>query len=228
MVAIITHADAQHADRVDAPAVRGDRYRRLVLLRSSCGICEVGSGPVCTACASALLPVASLAPPLHLDACAAALDYDGARSLVTSLKNGQRRDLAGWLATRIAGALDPPCGAVVTWAPTSGARRRSRGFDQAELLARATARRWELPCRPLLRRAAPPQAGRSAGERRGNPAFSVVRPAPATVVVGDDVATSGATLTAAARALRAAGATTVVGAVAARSAGRSARRRSTA
>lgn len=205
-----------------------------MLLRSSCAGCagrDPGpaprSAPVCLACFEVLEPARSLAPPLHLDACVAGLDYDSARSLITSLKNGQRRDLTGWLADRMVENLRPFPGAVVTWPPTAPARRRARGFDQAELLARAASRRWGLPCRPLLQRVGgAPQAGRSADERRGNPWFSANRASPSAVVLVDDVATTGATLTAAARALRSAGSVSVIAVVAARSAGAAVRSRS--
>src|SRR3546814_5304348 len=74
--------------------------------------------------------------PLHFDSCRALFAYDEvARPLVTGLKNRQRRDIVVWLADGLA-AL-PWTADTVTWAPTSAARRRSRGFDQAELLARA-------------------------------------------------------------------------------------------
>jgi predicted amidophosphoribosyltransferase len=161
-------------------------------------------------------------PPLGLDRWAAALAYEEpASSLVLVLKNGQRRDLVPWLADRAAACLEPGPGAVVTWAPTGGSRRRRRGFDQAELLARAVARRWGAPCRPLLvRGAGPAQAGQTGRDRRRGPAFAVRGrvAVPASVVVVDDVATTGATLAAAARALRAAGAREVRGLVVARSA----------
>jgi predicted amidophosphoribosyltransferase len=143
-------------------------------------------------------------------------DSRTARHLLTALKNGDRRDLVAWLADQMAVRCTPPPGAVVTWAPTGPARRRARGFDQAELLARAVARRWGLPCRALLRRlAGPAQSGRSAAERVTNPRFRAVGRA-AEVVVIDDVATTGATLSASARALRAAGAHHVVALVGAR------------
>jgi predicted amidophosphoribosyltransferase len=192
-----------------------------MLLGSVCALCGRRGDVVCAGCGAGLGRAPSLVVPLGLDGCAALLDYSDARSLVTSLKNGGRRDLVGWLADQMADLLDPPPSGVVTWAPTGAPRRRARGYDQAELLARAVARRWALPCGRLLRRApGPAQAGRTAGERRHNPSFDAVRPCDGVVVLVDDVTTTGATLTAAARALRAGGSTRVLALVAARSLGR--------
>jgi predicted amidophosphoribosyltransferase len=190
-----------------------------VLLAQSCVLCHRPAEVVCPPCVAGLERAASLPCPLELDGCVAVFDYRAARRLVTALKNGDRRDLVGWLADHLALSTTPAPGTVVTWAPTASARRRARGYDQAELLARATARRWSLPCRSLLqRRAGPAQSGRSARERRSNPAFRAVgRAVPAALVV-DDVATTGATLSAAARALRNAGTQRVVAVVGARAA----------
>jgi predicted amidophosphoribosyltransferase len=153
-----------------------------------------------------------------LDRCHALWAYEGAtRDLVTELKYRRRRDLVPQVADLLAARVRPPDGAVVTWAPTAVERRRQRGADHAELLARALARRWTLQCGSLLcRRPGPPQTGRDAAARRRHPGFEAPGCAPRAVVVVDDVATTGATLRAAAHALRGAGAAEVVGVVMAR------------
>jgi predicted amidophosphoribosyltransferase len=156
--------------------------------------------------------------PAGLDACHAAFRYeDTARELVTALKYANQRAVLGRLAAAMAAVVDAAAVDLVTWAPTTGEHRRKRGFDQAELLARSVARRLGRPCRPLLRRApGPAQTGRSATERRDGPRFTAVVPPGVRVLIVDDVITTGSTLSAAAAALRRAGAGRVVGAAIAR------------
>ncbi|MPY95505.1 MAG: hypothetical protein GEV08_21335, partial [Acidimicrobiia bacterium] len=152
-----------------------------------------------------------------VDAAWALLAYAGpARRLVSGLKYRNNRASLVWLATGITQVVGEPPD-VVTWAPTSAARARRRGFDQAELLAAAVARRLHRPARRLLTRraGAGPQTGRTRAERLAGPAFDAVGPVSGVVLVVDDVLTTGASLAAAAAALRAAGSRRVLAAVAA-------------
>ena len=198
------------------------RVRGVWSTNGRCPACgRVGPVP-CAGCRASLPRAPGLVPPSGCDVCRALLAYEGsARRLVTGLKYRNDRAVLGWLADGLGGLLTPPEGAVVTWAPTSARRRRQRGYDQAELLARAVARRWRRPCRALLqRRPGPHQTGRSLADRQGGvPLVAVAgrvrRPAPTHVVVVDDVLTTGATLRTAALALRAVGVVWVAGLTAA-------------
>jgi ComF family protein len=187
----------------------------------------VGRAP-CGACLGRLARAPALPPPLDVDRCAALLLYDGAgRELVARLKYRNARSSMRWLAAAMAALVDAGSVDVVTWVPTTSARRRARGFDQGELLAHSVARRLRRPCRSLLRRGpGPAQTGRSALERRAGPAVVATQhldPGMRVLLV-DDVLTTGSTLRAAARALRAAGAGEVDAVVAARTLLKRARR----
>ena len=107
---------------------------------------------------------------------------------------------------------------LVTWIPLSPKRRRKRGFDQAEALARAVARELDLPVRGTLekfRNTDPQSHLHEASERRAN-VLGVYRLKESVDLAGlrvllvDDVVTSGATLSECARLLRSAGAAEVL------------------
>jgi predicted amidophosphoribosyltransferase len=193
-----------------------------VLFPVRCAICgDPGASP-CRSCVASLEPAGPQPVPPGLDDCFALLSYDGpARDLVARVKYRNLRGSVGWLAQGMAALV--PCDAidVVTWAPTTPARRRHRGFDQAAMLATSVARELGVPCVRLLdRRPGPPQTGRGRAERHRGPHLAPLpatrRRAGATIAVVDDVLTTGASLGAAAHALRAGGAGAVVGVVAAR------------
>jgi ComF family protein len=176
-----------------------------------CGACGRRGESPCARCAAALVRPDSITPPPEVDALYALFSYEGVgRELVTGLKYQNNRAAVRRLAAALAVLIDPSRFDAITWPPTVPDRRRRRGFDQAELLARRLARVARLPVHPLLRRASgPSQTGRSWSERWAGPTFTDLGWSPARVLVVDDVCTTGATLAAAARALRNAGAHTV-------------------
>ena len=146
-----------------------------MLLTTSCPICHRPEGAPCPECVELLVP-ADLPPPPHgLASLHAALVYEGAgRLLVQGLKFHDARGAVGWLADAMVRRVPPDHGCdAVTWAPTSNGRRHDRGFDQAELLARAVARRLALPVGATLRRrGGVAQTGRSGAERRSGVTLS--------------------------------------------------------
>ncbi len=157
-----------------------------------------------------------MACPPGLASCRAAFDYQsGMRDLITKLKYSNCRTsvvfLARTMAALVADHLEE--GDLVTWAPTTPQRRRRRGFDQSEVLARAVARLLGLPCRHMLvRRAGPAQSRLPARLRGEGIRFQVslrgrlvlTSPIKRCFLV-DDVVTSGLTASSAARVLAAAG-----------------------
>jgi ComF family protein len=158
-----------------------------------------------------MLPVPACrdCPPASVSTARAAFVYAGAaKRAVHRLKFARWRDVASALAAAVA---TTPCldVDVITWVPLARARKAERGFDQARALAVALARELDLPAIRLLRRplATPPQATRSGQDRRAamGGAFTAIRTPPARVLLVDDVLTTGATVAAAADALRASG-----------------------
>jgi predicted amidophosphoribosyltransferase len=158
-----------------------------------------------------------VADPLGGSPILAALEFDGAaRTAILGLKFANRRAVARHLASLAVRRLDlhgdrsvsgrPPFD-VVTWAPTSGARARRRGYDQAQLLARHIAAELGVPCRRLLwRQHGSPQSGHNRADRLRGPSFRARQASrPLRVLLVDDVVTTGSTLHAAAGALRQAG-----------------------
>lgn len=179
-----------------------------------CPACGRRAEPVCGECLGSVRAAPTVLPPAGIDAWAAAFAYEGVvRELVAQVKYRNARAALTWLASAAASvAPAPPDGAavVVTWVPTATDRRRDRGFDHAELLARRVARRLSRPCRRLLGRGAgPPQTGRARAERLSGPALTARGAVPQAVLVVDDVATTGTSIRAAAAALRDAGASWV-------------------
>jgi ComF family protein len=200
-----------------------------MIFATQCAGCDAPGVPLCRTCRFALVARTNPDAPAGV---LAAVPYSGrARQVLLGFKYRNRRAIAahlgGLLVNRIARSgtrVD-----LVTWAPTSQPRRRSRGFDQAELIARQVSRQLGVPCRRLLEREGrgDPQTGLGREHRLHGPAFRAhPRVPPSHVMVIDDVVTTGATLASAAAVLREAGAVDVIcAAIAATPAGRSTVRR---
>lgn len=183
----------------------------LPIDRFACPRCALPLAAPAPACARCL----RRAPPQA--ATIAALRYAGAaRLLLPRYKFGADLAVGRVLAARLlavaAGAPRPDLVLPVALHPS---RLRERGFDQAWELARAVAAGLRLPARAdLLRRRRPTlaQTGLDAVARRRNlrDAFAVSDAvAGRHLALVDDVMTTGATIEAAARALRRAGAARV-------------------
>ena len=141
----------------------------------------------------------------------AAVAYDeGVRRLVAAWKERGLRRLATEAAELVVEALPPPRAGTLAFVPPDRDRALGRGHHPAERLARELGERWSLPVLPLVARArsVPRQRGLTLADRRRNVtgAFRPAAKSPPSVAIVDDVYTSGATVAAAASALRKAGA----------------------
>ena len=143
----------------------------------------------------------------------AAVAYDDAvRRLVVGWKERGLRRIADDAAALVVECIPPSAADVVTFVPADRRRQGERGHHPAERLARALGEHWQMPCRALVVRVRETerQRGLALVDRRRNVAGAfAARPVRGGVLLVDDVYTSGATVSAAATALRAAGATHV-------------------
>ncbi len=166
---------------------------------------------------------------MGFDAALALGPYDGAlKDLCLRLKHERNAWLAPWLGDllvegRAEAVRGVPTDAWVVPIPLHWWRHWRRGYNQSDALARGLARRLGLSLhRPLRRVRATPKLARmgpteradvlrGAFRARSNPKLS-----GRTVLLVDDVLTTGATCGAAARALKQAGAARVIAVVIAR------------
>jgi ComF family protein len=173
-------------------------------------------GPLCARCgAPTAWPVQRCAEcagrRLAFAQARAAVEYDDAvRAVVAAWKKRGLRRLAREAADLVLETVPPPDAQALTFVPPDGDRSVKRGHHPAARLAQALGERWELPAVPLLARTreVKQQRGLALEERRRNVrgAFTARTDPPPTVALVDDVYTSGATVGAAASALRRAGA----------------------
>jgi ComF family protein len=213
----VCHQPLTTASRIPVCAVCLSSLRRI-------------DGAVCRLCGRPFPPAVAAAPGNALcHACVRrTYRFDLARSygrydpamerILILLKYQPIVPLGAWLADRIEQVVHgEPAIAKVDWlvpVPLDRSRRRSRGYNQVELIARPLARRLGLPLRLDLLQRLRPRPNKLKLSRRerwetvrgafvASPGRRVDR---ARILLVDDVLTSGATLDACARALRSSGA----------------------
>ena len=177
-----------------------------LLLPGSCGGCAAPGPGWCSGCAARLGPLRWPMLPGGPPVVAAGRYRGPLRTAVLAYKERGRRDLAGPLAALLAPALAQAAGSAQAWlvpAPSRPAAARARGGDHVLRLCRRLARADAgLRVAPALRlgRRARDSVGLDAAARVANLAgqlrvdATALPPAQATVILVDDVVTTGATL----------------------------------
>src|SRR5271166_120424 len=195
-----------------------------VLAPSRCAGCGTSAARLCPRCIAEIARRPLERSGVAVGRITALGPYDGAlRRAILALKYANAfaigETLGELLASRLAFAAD-----VLVPVPLHVSRRRKRGYNQAEVLAQGLLHGWRSDvCRPprlvtdaLIRaRATAPQSGLGLAERLENVSLAfragseALEIADRRVLLVDDVLTTGATLTACALALHAAGAASV-------------------
>lgn len=184
----------------------------------ACAMCGSEIGPICPGCLHELfeaVPVTAPSPDPISGVLGVAPYGGGLKEAIHRLKYGRRPALAGPLGRVMgaaAGSVGLP-GDVLVPVPLHPLRERERGFNQSELLAGAAAEVLGLPLSGgnlRRRRYTRPQAKLSGAARGDNVrgAFTVLAPGEfsgATVILVDDVFTTGSTAAECGRVLASAG-----------------------
>jgi len=201
-----------------------------LMLPDRCALCEAwGASPLCEGCLRSVAWIGSDAcrrcgapAPCRLcarltfafDGAACAAPYDGpiAAALKAFKLGGERRFAAPIAAWLLAPASRLPKPDAVAWVPSTRRSIAERGFDPAGAIAAGFARLVGMRAAPLMRkiRETVDQAGLGRAERTANLAGAFrCGSAPPSVMLVDDILTTGATADACAATLRGAGAQSV-------------------
>jgi ComF family protein len=191
------------------PRITSAKCISCALPLPACGAAaEAGAAPnVCIDCS---------ADPLPLAWCDAWGEYRGSLEKLLHALKFQRHDfLDDALASLVEETLPDRAFDVLAGVPMHPAKERRRGYNQAELLARALARRIDIQCdmtlltrrRERAMQSSLPKRERAANVRGAFAASSRVK--GKSILIVDDICTTGETLRACAAALHAAGAARV-------------------
>lgn len=187
---------------------------------------EHAERPLCSKCDTDLPEYDGALPKVDYYTCTVApFFYEGMlREAILRFKfrglSGYADQFADWMAIwvrdKLAGEYD-----LISWVPCSPLRRWTRGYDQAELLARALARRVGAEALQTLKKPKnnpkqslrPDEASRRANVLGVYQAYKPERFAGKRILLVDDVLTTGATLSECGKVLRIAGSGDLVCAV---------------
>lgn len=191
-------------------------WRQIAFIRPP--LCDRLGIPLSIDTGGTMLSAAAIADPPDYDRARAVAHFDGLmRVLVHGFKfhdsHNARRLFGRWMA--VAGHDLLQEADLLVPIPLTRWRLLSRRFNQAQILAAETGRRARIPVNPfaLVRRRSTHQVGLTRAQRLKNvsgvfrvPASELPNVAGKAIVLVDDVITTGATASAAARALKRAGA----------------------
>ena len=193
-----------------------------------CGVLPAEDGSramICAACADELCRDYRCTAPIHVpgaDGAAAALYYTGkVKQAMQRFKFHHKQHYADWFAAQalplLAEHLEDWKPDLITYMPIGFLRLHKRGYNQAELLAKAIAAPFSLPCRATMRKRpfTPTQSEQKDFAARQKNAARALLPmknidlSGRSVVPVDDIITTGAMAAAAADLLRKMGAARV-------------------
>ena len=199
--------------------------KRCVLCGEMLPAAGTGKAMVCPACAAEVRQTYRCTEAIRMPGAtdtAAALYYAGkVKQAMQRFKFQHKQHYADWFAAQMLPLLADRLNAwqpdLVTFMPIGWLRRRERGYNQAELLAKAVAEPLGLPCRATLRKRAftPKQSAQKDVAARQKNAERALLPREnaevhgKSVVLIDDIITTGATAAAAVKLLREMGAVRV-------------------
>ena len=182
------------------------------------GVLETGTVDLCRNCReqTARRPDITRRFP-GIDSAHAVWYYEGSvrDSLLRYKFSGKRGYASGYGRILALSLLGKTAGAeVITWVPVSEKRKRQRGYDQAELLAKSLGRELGLPVAPMLCKGKdnPAQSGLTDFEARKANVRGVYTLLPGAELLGkrillvDDILTTGSTASECARTLKSGGA----------------------
>ncbi|CAB4892419.1 unannotated protein [freshwater metagenome] len=193
-----------------------------LVVPQACLSCDTPGVLVCADCDSAIRATpgrarvipAFVGAPLHVQS--GVMGSPELLRVITAFKDGGRSEASSYLGTLLGGTVSAPAHHLVVPVPQSPGAYRRRGWFPLRDIARAA--NLDITESLTLRARHVDQASLSADERWSNVAGSMwVPPRRSTIIAGksvivfDDVITTGATMVEAARALYAAGARYVSG-----------------